>query len=373
MVDAWRPALLLLPRGLLGWEVREALSLLGSAGYVVEDIIYYRRVSHGRLLSEAKLREVAERASRLRGNDNARIVVFDDIKPRDYFRLVEAARVDVIDRTLLILEIFALHAGSREALYQIELARLRHRLPLVREAIRLAKMGELPGFLGPGGYAIDSYYRHMVSRIARIRRELKRLAARRALERAKRKSTGIPHVAIVGYASAGKTSLFNRLTGLSKPVGPEYFTTVSPKVRAVTLNGLKIAFVDTVGFISRIPPEIVEAFHSTLEEAVHANMLLFVVDASERQEVIVDKVAEALRTLSRIGAVGRPMIIAANKIDLVPERNVDRIVGLLEDVTSGAYPWLKAVVPISAKAGDGIEWLKRVIVASLKATGKCMC
>jgi len=370
-----RRALLLLPRGLTGWELREAYALVESASFSVVDIVRYRRVSASRLLSEAKLEEVARKAEALRGDEDARIIVYDELRPREYFRIVKRARVETIDRTLLILEIFALHAGSREAKYQIELARLKHRLPLIREAVRLAKMRELPGFLGPGGYAIDKYYKYMVSRIARIRRELERLRERKHVERLKRRSAGLPHVAIVGYASAGKTSIFNRLTGLSKPAGSEYFTTISPKVRAASLMGVRAALVDTVGFISRIPPEIIEAFYSTLEEAVSADILLYVLDISEDDAALAEKLSEGLDTLRRLGVVGTPMVIAANKSDLVGAEDAElaRRVRLVEAMASSVYPAVRGVIPVSAVTGSGLEELKCRIATLLRGMDAYTC
>ncbi len=370
---AEKRALLLLPRGLESWELREAYALVDSAGYRVVDTVWYRRLSRSRLLSRAKLEEVARKAEQLRGDEDARIIVFDELRPREYFRIVREARVEAIDRTLLILEIFALHAGSKEAKYQIELARLKHRLPLVREAVRLAKMRELPGFLGPGGYAVDKYYKYMVSRIARIRRELERLRERRSAERAKRRSAGLPHVAIVGYASAGKTTLFNALTGAGKPVGSEYFTTISPKVKASLVGGRRVAFVDTVGFISRIPPEIIEAFHSTLEEAVRADLLLYVLDVSEPEHVVAEKLSEGLETLRRIGVVGVPMILVANKVDLVDESERARLLGLVEAMTESVYPSLVGAVAVSAARGWGVGELRCRIATLLNGMAGSTC
>lgn len=355
----------------MDWEVREAFALAETAGYTVLDTVWYRRQTRSRLLSKAKLEEVREKAEKLRGPGEARVIVFDEVRPREYFRIYRATGLDVVDRTLLILEIFALHAGSKEAQYQIEMARLKHQLPLVREAVRLSKMGELPGFLGPGGYAIDKYYRYMVSRIARIRRELERLAARRGRERAKRRGRGIPHVAIVGYASAGKTSIFNRLTGLSRPVGSEYFTTISPKVRAVSLgNGASVALVDTVGFISRIPPEIIEAFHSTLEEAVEADALLYVIDVSEPDHVLAEKLSEGMDTLRRIGVADQPLVIAANKIDLLPPGELERRLGLIEAMAASVYPSLRGVLGVSARTGAGVAELSGLIARLLRGMGR---
>ena len=368
---AEKRALLVVPRDISDWELREALALLDTAGYQLYDLVRYRRVSRSRLLSKAKLHEVAEKAEALRGDKGSKIIVYDELRPREYFSIVKEAQVETIDRTLLILEIFALHAGSREAKLQIELARLKHQLPLIKEAIRLAKLRELPGFLGPGGYAIDAYYRYMVSRIARIRRELEKLRRRRELERSKRRSIGLPHVAIVGYASVGKTTLFNRITMERKATGDEYFTTLSPKVKTASFDGSRIAFVDTVGFISRIPLEIIEAFHSTLEEAATSDIVLYVIDVSEREDVMIEKLGEGIDTLRRIGVIDKPMIIAANKVDLL--QNMDDLshrLSLIEGLASSIYPGLRGVIAVSAITGKGLEELLWRITTLLRSTRK---
>lgn len=369
---ALRQALLLAPRGITKWELAEAHALCSSAGYEVVDVMFYRRVSSSRMLSDAKLEELKDRVGKLRNSYEPRIIVFDDLKPREYFEIWKRTGLEPIDRTMLILEIFALHAGSREAKLQVEMARLRHQIPIVREAVRLSKMGELPGFLGPGGYAVDAYYRYVVSRVARIRRELEKLRERRRREREKRSSVGLPHVAIVGYASAGKTTVFNRLTGEGKPVGPEYFTTVYPKVKAAVIGGTRAAFVDTVGFISRIPPEIIEAFHSTLEEVALADAVLYVLDASEPHTVVLSKLVEGIETLRRIGVVGKPMVIALNKLDLV-KGGIRDLARSVERLSSDLYPATSAVIPISAKTGYGMDELKCAVASQLRGTERSMC
>ena len=363
-------AIMLIPRSKPRWEVREAYALAETAGYSIVETLRYRRLTRSKVLSSAKLDELAKLASRY-SKYSPTIILFDDMKPREYFRIVKKTRREVIDRTLLLLEIFALHAGSKEAKLQIELARLHHQLPIVREAIRQAKLRELPGFLGPGTYAIDAYYRHMVSRISRIKKQLEALRRRRAIERSKRSSRGIPHVSIVGYASAGKTSLFNKLTGFSKPVGGEYFTTISPKVGSAVSNGLKIAFIDTVGFITRIPPEIIEAFHSTLEEVAYSDIIIYVLDLSEPEDVMLEKLNEGISTLRRIGVIGKPLVIAANKIDLVRDQSeVKRLSTVIESVASELYPAFKAIVPISATEGSGVGELLWITTKLLKSTVK---
>ncbi len=317
-------------------------------------MIRYRRYSGSRLLSKAKLEEVVEKVKMLGGSE-AKIVVYDEVKPHDYMMLYERTGLEVLDRTMLILEIFELHAGSLEAKLQIELARLRHRLPLVRELVRRSKMRELPGFLGPGGYAIDAYYRYVVSRIARIRRRLEELRERRMRERVKRRSAGLPHVAIVGYASAGKTTLFNRVTGERKPVDSKYFTTVHPKVKAVDLgDGVRAAFVDTVGFIARVPPEIIEAFHATLEEVTFSDIIVFVVDGTEPDTVMLKKLEEGVNILQRIGAVDKPLIAVLNKVDLLEWEEAERKLKLAWEAFRGMYSGTVEAVALSARRGDGV-------------------
>ncbi len=365
-------AILLLPRNLPEWEVAEAYSLLSTAGYNVVSVIRYRRQSRTRLLSDTKLKEVEAESAKIKRLYEPRIVVYDDIRPVDYFRLYKATGLEIVDRTMLILEIFELHAGSREAKLQIELARLRHRLPIIREFIRRAKLRELPGFLGPGEYAIDAYYKFTMSRIAKIRRELEKLRERRARERSKRRSRGLPHVSIVGYASAGKTTLFNALTGLSKPTGPEYFTTLAPKVYGSSLtNGFKVAFIDTVGFISRIPPEIIEAFHATLEEITYSDLIIFVLDVSEPEHVTYRKLKEGLNILSRIGVVDKPLIIACNKVDLLDEGEVRRRMSVIESIAPALYFGFRGVVPVSALKGYGVDELRCRLVSLLKDMVRC--
>ncbi len=293
---------------------------------------------------------VLERVKELVGNDRInKLIIYDNLKPRHVFLLMRELKIDVIDKITLILEIFALHAGSKEAKLQIEMARIMHQLPLIREWIRKVKMREFPGFLGSGAYAIDTYYNHMRRRLAKIRRELRELRLRRARERARRSRLGYPQVAIAGYTNAGKTTLFNALTGESKPVGPEMFTTLSPKAKGVYLgDGVKVILVDTVGFIRDIPAEVIEAFYATLEEISEADLTVLVIDSSDPLYLIKDKVIASLRILSKVGYVGKPLVIALNKIDLVSSSELSNVRYIVEDVVRREYPWSWYLVEISA-------------------------
>lgn len=354
----YRKALLIIPRAYTE-DLEEALALAETAGYRVVRVWksrYPNRVGKGL---------VEEVATAAEGADA--IIFYGDLKPSSAFQLAKEAKARVIDRVQLILEIFALHAGSEEAKLQIEMARIRHEIPLVREMIRRSKMGELPGFLGPGGYAVDSYYRHLTSRLAKLRRQLETLRRLRRSRLEARRRAGFRHVAIVGYASAGKTTLFNAITGLEKATGPEYFTTLHPKHYAVDLLGERIVFTDTVGFIRRVPPEVIEAFYSTLEEIAYSDAIIFVVDVSEEPRIIEEKMESGFETLARIGAVGVPTVVAANKIDALESRSLEERLRVAEE-TATAY--IDApVVPISAARRANLDALLRVVAGLLGLAG----
>lgn len=294
-----------------------------------------------------------------------RLIIYDTLFPRQVVNLMRELKVDVVDKIMLILEIFALHAGSKEAKLQIEMARILHQLPLIREWIRRAKIGELPGFLGPGAYAIDKYYQHLKRRLARIRRELSMLRARRELERSKRRALGFPHIAITGYANAGKTTLFNKLTNEHKPVGSEMFTTLSPKAKRANINGLSAIVVDTVGFVRNIPAEIIEAFYATLEEVSSSDVALLVLDSSEGVGTVLSKLKSSLNTLTKIGYVGKPLVVALNKIDLCSDEG-RQVEDAVRKIIPEIYPWRWSVVRISALKGVNLDALKEVVANFIK-------
>ncbi len=294
----------------------------------------------------------------LEGGRYEKVYVYDTLSPRHVSHLMKELRVPVEDRVMLILAVLAEHAGSREAKMQIEMARLRHQIPLLRDWINRAKLGELPGFLGPGGYALDAYYAHVRKRMSRLRRELERLRRIRERERARREEAGLVHVAIAGYTNAGKTTLFNALTGESRATGPELLTTTSTKAKMVPIDGLRAVFIDTIGFIRDIPPEIVEAFYATLREISSASAVVLIMDASDGEDVFRVKLRESLKILTNIGYVGKPLLVTLNKLDLVDSSRIARLRELAEsEVRSDLWPY--RVIGISA--------LRRVNLDSLKS------
>lgn len=287
------------------------------------------------------------------------VYIYEVLHPRQVVNLTKELRLEVKDKILTVLEIFAEHAGSREAKLQIEMAEIAHQLPIVKEWIRKAKLGELPGFMGPGEYATETYYNHMRRRLTRIRRELNELRVRRGRERDLRTSKGFPQVAISGYANAGKTTLFNALTGLRKPVGPEMFTTVSPKVGAAHINGLKVMLVDTVGFVRDLPHEVIEAFYATLEEISYSDFTVLMLDSSETLDMVRGKIEASLDILTRVGYFGKPLVVVLNKTDVCSD--VKLVEEVVRDYLEARYLWDWRVVKVSALRGDGLDELRHVM------------
>ncbi|MCE4600058.1 MAG: GTPase HflX [Desulfurococcales archaeon] len=354
-------AILLIPRKDIAY-LEEALSLAQTAGYRVKSIVKLR---NPRRLGRGLIEKIAIEAEE---NGIDTIIIYAEPPPTTIYQLQKATRKRVVDRVSLILEIFWRHAGSREAQLQIEAARIKHQLPLLREYVRRARMGEDPGFLGPGEYAIDKYRYSLERKLARIRRQLDEIRKRRVDYFERRRRLGMAHASLVGYASAGKTTLFNALTGETKPTGEEYFTTLHPKHKAIVAEGVKIVFVDTVGFIRKVPHEIIEAFKSTLEEVAYSDVIVFVVDVAETDRDIIDKVEAGLDTLANIGAAGLDgrLIVAANKVDLLKDYERVHKIKLVEDAINEYVPHTP-VVPVSARTREGLrDLLKRVALIAGK-------
>ncbi len=349
--------ILVIPRDSIDY-LEEAYMLIKTVGLEVVETFYIRKPNpryYISLYTSKKIRELIE-------NDSiSRVIIYDLVKPRQIINLTKELRVEIWDRTRLILEIFSIHAGSKEAKLQIELAKIKHELPLIREYIRQAKITELPGFLGPGRYAVDAYYRMLRSREAMIRRKLSKLKNQRINRIKNRRNMGFTHVAITGYTSAGKTTLFNLLTSEQKPTGPEAFTTLHPKTKRAIIKGKDILFTDTVGFIRSVPVEIIEAFHATLAEIIFSDLVLLVIDSSDSDSDVLEKLETSITTLKKIGLTGTPIVIALNKIDLISPSEVLRKKELIENYTTAFYSLVTDVVPVSALRGDGLDLLREVL------------
>ncbi len=337
--------------------MEELKALAQTAGYeVVATFLQSRPPDPRYCIGLGKAKEIA---SFLAKEPVDKVIFANSLKPVQLYNLAKLFGVEVIDRFQLILEIFWKHARTREAQYQIELAQLKYELPIIREKIRLAKLGELPGFHGLGRYEVDVYERAIKSRITQLQRLLLSMRRHRSLHRKNRRRRGFMVVAITGYTNAGKTTLFNLLTGESKRVENSLFTTLSTAIRATPLTKMRIAVVDTVGFIDRLPHLLVEAFYSTLEEVALADLVLLVVGASDPLSEVKRKIITSLNTLQEIGVPKADVLPVINKVDLVDGFHLRSVRDVVEELLG------ERGVPISAATGEGLQNLINAIVEKL--------
>ncbi|ADN49442.1 GTPase HflX [Vulcanisaeta distributa] len=338
-------------------RIREFQLLSEAGGYEVLDTIIQRRRPDTRYyLGIGKLGEV-ESLVRSLGPDV--VITYHQLNPIQYVNLERRLKVRVMDRILLILEIFERRAGSKEAKLQIELTRLRLEIPRVREFIRLAKMGEQIGFYGGGEYAIEAYYRYMMRRVAHIRRELSAIKKRREMLVIKRRDYGLPQVALTGYTSAGKTTLFNRLARESKYVDGKPFATLDTYSRLVNFNGLNAILTDTIGFIDDLPPLLIESFYATIAEVLNADLVLFMMDISDDYREFSRKFMSSLKIFNDLGISRTKILPVLNKVDLMDGIDINDKIGLVES-EFGNY------VLISAKTGVGIDDLRDAVRSRLE-------
>ncbi len=305
------------------------------------------------VIGEGKLAEVKE----LCGSLGAELLIFDCELTASQIRNVEdETDVRVIDRTMLILDIFAGRAVSREGKLQVELAQLRYRLPrLMGIGASLSRLGGGIGTRGPGETQLETDRRHIRRRIDKLSAELRELEERRGYTRERRRKDSVQVGAIVGYTNAGKSTLLNLLTGAGVLAEDKLFATLDPTARAIGLpDGRSLLLVDTVGLIRRLPHHLVEAFKSTLEEAAGADIIIHVCDASDPEAS--EKAEVTLKTLADLGAAEIPVVTVLNKCDLLTE----------------TIPEDDSTVKISAKKNQGIDRLLHVIAANLPETAKRM-
>ena len=309
---------------------RQSLDELGrladSAGLdVVDSVLQMRRKPDNRtLIGKGKLEDVLLRSMHL----GATVLVFDrELAPSQLRNIATATELSVLDRTQLILDIFAQRATTKEGKLQVELAQLRYRKP--RLAIMPTAMSRLTGGVGsrgPGETKLEINKRRADERLTRVARDLKKLGKHRGMRRERRRKVGLPMVSIVGYTNAGKSTLLNRMTRSKVDARDALFATLDPTSRRLRFpEEREVILTDTVGFIRALPKELVEAFRSTLEEVVEADLLLHIVDSgSEEREVHMESVDDVLR---RLGASETPTLIVFNKIDAVDPEALQALQG----------------------------------------------
>ncbi len=272
------------------------------------------------------------------------VILDDELSPGQLRNLEERLRVKVLDRTALILDIFALHARSGEGKAQVELAQLNYLLPRLRgwgEA--MSRLGGGIGTRGPGETKLEIDRQHIRRRLTKLRRDITKLGRNRTLKRARRERSGVPQIALAGYTNAGKSTLMNAMTGAEALVADQPFATLDPTTRRLVLSGSRVATVsDTVGFIRKLPHDLIEAFKSTLEEVARADLVLHVADASASD--VAAQMQAVREVLAEIGAGALPEVLALNKWDLLGDAERARI---LRRNPEG--------VPVSALTGEGVE------------------
>ncbi|HEU4905761.1 MAG TPA: GTPase HflX [Solirubrobacterales bacterium] len=345
-------ALGIVAQGVEGDPLAELKELLRTAGVATAGEALQQREAPDpdRYLGRGKLTEVKRQIAAC----DANLVACDDeLAPRQERNLEAALGVPVIDRTAVILDIFADHAHSAEGKLQVELAQLEYNMARMRglwthlERLGAGRMDGGIGTRGPGESQIETDRRLARDRIAALRRRLGRLERNRGVMRARRESSSLPRVALAGYTNAGKSTLLNALTGAEEVgVGDRLFHTLDPTTRSVPLSGRDFLFTDTVGFIEKLPHQLVEAFKATLEETVLADLVVQVVDAAAPEQRRLDDLAAIDSVLEEIGAGEKPRLLVLNKADLLDE-----------EARSEALLRHPDAVLVSALSGEGIETL----------------
>ena len=343
-------------------SLEELALLTDTAGAEPVELILQRRDTPdpATYIGSGKAKELQELAEAL----DIDLVVFDDeLTPAQQRNLERLFKVDVVDRVALILDIFAQHATSQEGMVQVELAQLRYRLPRLRgRGKQLSQQGAgggarggLVGTRGPGETQLEVDRRRILSRVARLERDLERLAKNRATQRKARRRSAVSTLALVGYTNAGKSTLLNKLTASHALVEDRLFSTLDPTTRRLRLSGGETVLVsDTVGFVQRLPHQLVQSFRSTLEEVVDADLLLHVVNAGSADAPA--QISAVRAVLREIEADEVPELVVLNKADVADPDDVKSLLA--------AEP---GAVVVSGVTGNGVNVLLDTVAARLRA------
>ena len=334
-------------------SIKEAYGLCEAAGYKVDKLIRQKFLNKSRYgIGEGKMLEIKELSEKIKPD----VLIYDEIlKPSQNYNLASKLKINILDRESLILEIFERRATSAESHLQIKLAQFRYEMSRAKEKVRLAKMGEQPGFMGIGMYEVDSYYNDIQNRMRSVKSKLVKMGKQRALHREARRRVGLKTISLAGYTSAGKTTMFNVLTGETKQESPELFTTLSTTTRKTMIEKYPALISDTVGFISKLPAYMIEAFKSTLEELKYAEVVIVVIDISDTEMDLRKKYRSCLKTMADLDVDQERVIYALNKSDLVEPEDIIKkaeFIGL-----SDSKKW----VPVSAVTQQNIPKLMDLV------------
>ena len=335
-------------------DIAEISALLSSAGHRIVGAMIQRRdrPDPRTFVGRGKLGELRDRVA----SDPVDAVVFNgDLRPTMHYGLEKELRVECYDRIRVLLELFAQRASSREGKLQVELALLHYEVPLLREWIHEADIGERPGFMAGGEQRVDAYYETVKRRIKKIRDELETIRRQREVRRALRKDRGYHLVALAGYANAGKSSLLNALADERLLVEDRMFSTLATTTRSLTGTRKRILLTDTIGFVDGVPFWMVEAFNATLEEILYADLIFLLVDATDSEEEMRRKVRLAARTLFP-RASAEAIVPVLTKTDRLPADRIMEKAAVLAD-----SEFHRAPLAISVQTGRGLRELRDTI------------
>lgn len=350
-----------LPRSIS--RVDEVSMMAENIGYKVISAVVQRRnsVDHSHCIGAGKLEELKELVQK----ERADIVIFTNTLPSSQVFKIQKkiGDIKVIDRNLLILEVFDERAMTKEAQLQIELAKMRYTFSWGREFIKLKGiLGEQVGWSGPGDYPFKEYEKGARRRISKLRMSLRDVQAKKTALRERRHQLGYPIIALAGYTQSGKTTFFNKLAAESKETGLGPFTTLSSYSRLIKRKGSEFILVDSIGFIEEMHPMIVDAFFVTLDEITNADLIMLFVDISEPIEIMQRRIL-SIDTIARRIEMPSKMIVCANKIDLVDDEREAKAIEVLSQMLPG-----RTVCPLSAKIGENIDRVMDLAMMELGIT-----
>lgn len=338
---------------------QEAEGLAEAAGYQVVQTITQKYLLHAEYGVGSGKAEELRNVARQVGSET--VLVDEGLTSSQMHNLAKLTAQKVYDRERLILDIFAKRATTAEAKLQVRLAELKYELPRVRGEARLNAKSEQPGFSGMGEYSVDVKFRDLKRRISFITGKLRQATQRRSLHRAQRSRLNMPLVSLAGYTGSGKTTLFNRLAAEEKEVARSLFTTLTTTSRAVKLpDATRILLSDTVGFISRLPTYMIEAFKSTLEELGYAHLILLMLDVSEPLPYMKIRYDSCRQTLKELDTDAAKVIVVLNKADLASAEQISQAKTLCNE---------SPYAVVSAKRGDGTHVLKSLLQRRLRESG----
>lgn len=354
-MDYHKPAILITYPYIQG--IQEATALANAAGYKIEKIVTQKNLTKSRYgIGHGKAIEVQGMVRQFVPD----VIIFDEVlKPSQQYNIASLCKVDIKDRERLILDIFERRATTKESTIQVKLAELRYDMVRIKDKVRLAKLGEQPGFFGLGKYDADIYSLDIRKRISYLNKKLEKEEKRREMHRVQRAKSGFPTISIAGYTSAGKTTLFNKLTGETKRTGEGMFTTLSSYTRSFTLNrNMTILITDTIGFINNLPPYMIDAFRSTLNEMTYSDLALLIIDGSDSLKVMDKKIQSSRKVMNDLMIPLTKIFYLFNKADQIDNHSLFiKTLG-----TSRIFdPLTCDFMLISSKTGYNIKKLKTLL------------